>query len=199
VNDARQFSPACERNREPILAVLKEILPRHGTVVEVGCGTGQHAVYFASQLPELTWQPVDRAGTLDSVKTWRDVARLANLAAPLEFDLHDEALPVGEVAAIVSINVLHIAPWEAGQRLFTHAARHLPSGGVVYLYGPYRYADRPLEPSNEEFELWLKARDAGSGIRDFEAVDAVASRYGFRLGGDRAMPANNRSLWWVKD
>lgn len=192
------FSPACARNAEPIRAVLSEVLPSTGTIMELGCGTGQHAVHFARSFPALTWQPVDRPGTLESVRAYRLEADLPNLAEPVEFDLFDDAPPIESAEALVSMNVLHIAPWEAGQRLFMHAERLLPRGGVVYLYGPYRYADRPLEPSNEAFDQSLRSRGCGSGIRDFEAVDEIAQTHGFTLAGDRAMPANNRSLWWVK-
>ncbi|MDH3690180.1 MAG: class I SAM-dependent methyltransferase [Gammaproteobacteria bacterium] len=194
----KSFAPAYDRNKHAILAVLQEILPRNGVVLEVGSGTGQHAMYFAQNLPHITWIPSDRAGEIDSIEAWRAESGLANLRAPLEIDLYDEAWPVESVDAIVCINVVHIAPWTATEKLFITATGVLRSGGLMYLYGPYRYATRPLEPSNEAFDQWLKARDADSGIRDFESLNELAGNASFQLLGDRSMPANNRSLWWRK-
>ncbi|MBA2664270.1 MAG: DUF938 domain-containing protein [Bradymonadaceae bacterium] len=194
----KQYAPACERNQDPILEILREVLPAEGLVLEIGCGTGQHAVYFSAKLPHLDWQPVDRPNTLESARAWVEEARQPNLCEPRAFDLFDPCAPIARAQAIVSINVIHIAALEAAERLFFHAATILDVGGVVYLYGPFRYADRPLEPSNESFDAWLSARDPASGVRDFEAIDAVATSHGFALGGDVAMPANNRSIWWHK-
>lgn len=198
----KAHSKACERNRDPILNVLREVLADAERVLEIGSGTGQHAVYFADNLPHLTWQPSDRPDHLDSVRAWADDAGLDNLAEPIALDLFGEpdepALDEASFEALAAINVIHIAPWEATGRLFGLAERLLGDDDVVYLYGPYRYADRPLEPSNERFDQWLKERDPKSGIRLFEDVRKVANAHGFELGGDRAMPANNRSLWWRK-
>ncbi len=200
--DLRQFSPSCERNQAPILSVLDSILPQTGLVLEVGCGTGQHAVHFAANLPHLIWQPVDRPGQLESARAWRDYAirtqQLQNLLAPLEYDLFDAMPPIEHADAIVCINVIHIAPARATERLFALGQRILPPGGILYLYGPFRYADRPLEPSNEQFDQWLKARDPESGIRDFEFILQTALAHGFSLTADQAMPANNRSLVFQK-
>lgn len=209
LSQAKSYSPACARNRDPILAVLTEIFADARRVVEVGSGSGQHAVYFADHLGHLVWQPSNRAGGLASVKAWVDEAALDNLRQPVVLDLFDDdwsttlerpadgALdgPDGP-DALVAINVIHIAPWAATDHLFRHAAHLLRPGGLVYLYGPFRYADRELEPSNQNFDAWLRRRDPASGIREFEAVDAVAEAHGFELVEDRAMPANNRSIWW---
>ena len=193
----KAHSPACERNKEPILAMLDEIFADRERVLEVGSGTGQHAAFFAANLPHLDWQPADRPGHLDSVRAYVAEADLDNLREPIELDLFDEP-PLADydepIDAIVAINVIHIAPWPATERLFALASQTLSEGGLIYLYGPYRYADRPLEPSNEQFDEWLKARDARSGIRLFEDVCEVARGQGFQLVEDRAMPANNRSL-----
>lgn len=194
----KAFAPACERNKDPILSVLHEILPHRGVVLEIGSGSGQHAVYFARHLPGIQWIPSDRAGELGSVVAWRADGGPANLAPPIALDLYDGQWPLEAADAVVCINTIHIVAWPAVAKLFDGAGRLLSSGGLLYVYGPFRYADRPLEPSNESFDGWLKARDPRSGIRAFEDTDALARRCGFELGGDRAMPANNRSIWWCK-
>jgi len=195
--DEKQFAPACERNSEPILAVLREVLADYRAVIEIGAGTGQHAVHFARAMPWLTWLPTDQPGALGSIRAWSREAKLANLQPAREFDLFGDGQLPDRADALVCINTLHIVAWAGCEALF-RCASGLPAGGLVYLYGPFRYSDRPLEPSNVDFDRWLQARDPQSGIRDFAAVDAVARDHGFLLQGDRAMPANNRSLWWIK-
>ncbi len=194
----KQFSPSCERNQAQILAVLRDVLPKVGTMLEIGSGTGQHAVYFAAHLPKLDWQPTDLPENFASIRAWAAEAALPNLRAPVVLDLLAPASPTIDAQAIVCINTIHIVAWRGVENLFAYAGRTLPEGGLLYAYGPYRYADRPLEPSNESFDQWLKARDPASGVRDFEAVDALARQNGMRLAGDLAMPANNRSIWWIK-
>ncbi|MBI3547062.1 MAG: DUF938 domain-containing protein [Gammaproteobacteria bacterium] len=194
----KQFSPSCERNKESILTVLQEVLPASGVVLEIGSGSGQHAAYFARALPQLEWQPSDVAENLPSIRAWRAEAGLPNLREPLLLDLFAEPWPVTSVQALVCINTVHIVSWPGVEKLFTGAGRLLASGAVMFVYGPYRYSTRPLEPSNEEFDRWLKARDAQSGVRLFEDVNALAHENGLMLAGDRAMPANNRSIWWIK-
>ncbi len=178
--------------------LLKEVLPSSGVVLEIGSGTGQHAAYFAARFPRLIWQPTDLPENLSSLRAWRQEAGLPNLREPLELDLLAKSWPVTCAQAVVCINTIHIVAWEGVENLFLGAGRVLTVGGVMYVYGAYRYATRPLEPSNEEFDRWLKARDPVSGVRDFEAVNALARENGLALAGDRAMPANNRSIWWVK-
>lgn len=195
----KQSSPSCERNKEPILAVLREILSVPGLVLEIGSGSGQHAVHFARGLPHVEWQPTDVADNLPGISAWCDEAGLANLREPLVLDLFSDRWPVAVAQAVVCINTIHIVSWEAVERLFAGAGRLLLPGGVMYVYGPYRYADRPLEPSNEEFDRWLKARDSASGVRLFENVNRLAGQNDLMLAGDRAMPANNRSIWWIKN
>ena len=195
----KQSSPSCERNKEPILTVLREILAVPGLVLEIGSGSGQHAVHFARGLPHVEWQPTDVADNLPGISAWRDEAGLANLREPLALDLFSDRWPVAEAQAVVCINTIHIVSWKAVERLFAGVGRLLKPGGTMYVYGPYRYADRPLEPSNEEFDRWLKARDSASGVRWFEDVNRLAGQNGLMLAGDRAMPANNRSIWWIKN
>lgn len=193
---SRRFSDACERNREPIADVLRSILPETGRVIEVGAGTGQHAVHFARTFPGIAWQPVDRPEWLDSIRAWRTAEGTENLHEPMLFDLFDDHPPSTEADAVVAINVLHIAPEPAIIQLFRHASEMLKPGGIVYVYGPFRYVNRALELFNTDFDRWLRTRDPASGVRDVEQVDAEATRHGFVLDGDVAMPANNRSRWW---
>lgn len=194
----KQHAPSYERNKDAILEVLREVLPRAGTVLEIGSGTGQHAAYFAAQLPHLVWHPTDLSENLPSIRAWREEAAAPNLREPLELDLFARCWPVKRADAVVCINAIHIVAWEGVVNLVGGVGRLLSPGGVFYVYGAYRYADRALEPSNADFDRWLKDRDPRSGIRDFEAVNALATNAGLILSGDRAMPANNRSIWWTK-
>ena len=189
----RPYAIACDRNRDPILAVLRECLPAKGRVLEIGSGTGQHAAYFSSAFPNLDWLPSDLPQHLVGISLWRQEAG-QNCLAPVGLDLLSDALQLPQADAIVCINTLHIVAWQGTHQLFTAAGRMLSPGQAVYLYGPYRYADRPLEPSNEQFDQWLKARDPASGIRNFEDLSRIAQEQGFSLEADVPMPANNRSL-----
>jgi len=194
----KQTAQSCERNKDFILPVLHEVLPRAGTVLEIGSGTGQHAAYFAPRLPQLVWQPSDLAANHASIRAWAAEANAPNLRDPLLLDLCVEPWPLERAEAIVCINTIHIVAWAAVEKLFAGAGRVLPAGGVLYVYGAYRYASRALEPSNEDFDRWLKTRNPASGVRDFDAVDTLARENGLVLSGDRAMPGNNRSIWWTK-
>jgi SAM-dependent methyltransferase len=194
----KPVAPSCERNRNPILAVLREVLPTSGVVLEIGSGTGQHAAWFSAQLPGLVWQPTDLAENLPGIHAWA-VEGGPGLREPLVLDVVDQHWPVDAVDAVVCINAMHIISWSGVKALFAGVDRVLKPGGVLYVYGPYRYRDRPLEPTNEEFDEWLHMRNPESGIRYFEDVDALARGIGLRLAGDRAMPANNRSIWWLRD
>lgn len=197
----KQFSPSCERNKDFILPVLKEVLPGSGTVLEVGSGTGQHAAYFATHLPHLIWQATGLSENFPSIRAWAVEAGPHDVPAPLELDLlaSTDRWPVTSASAMVCINTVHIVAWKGVENLFSGAGRVLSPGGVLVVYGAYRYATRVLEPSNENFDQWLKARDPVSGVRDFEAVNALAQKNGLVLTGDRAMPGNNRSIWWIKE
>lgn len=189
-------SEASIRNSGPIDDVLEEILSPGDVVWEIGSGTGQHAVYFAERFPEVLWQPTDLPVNLDIIAARSLQYRVPNVRDGLPFNLFDDDPPVDHADIVYAANVIHIAPWEATKRLFDQASRVLAPGGTVFLYGPFRYADRELEPSNERFDKWLKERDSRSGIRVFEKVDAIAREAGFELVEDRGMPANNRSIWW---
>ena len=192
----KPHSPACERNREPILAVLREHFAARRQVLEIGSGTGQHAVFFAAAMPWLRWQASDRAEYLPGIRAWLDDARLPNTPAPLELDVL-AAWPALDVDAVFSANTLHIMGWDGVQALFEGVGKLLAdSGDTLIVYGPFNYGGAYTSDSNRQFDAWLKARDPRSGIRDFEAVDALAEAAGLRLLADIEMPANNRCLVW---
>lgn len=194
----KQHAPSCDRNKHYILELLKEVLPRFGAVLEIGSGTGQHAAFFADSLPALEWQPTDLEENIPSIKSWCEDAGSENIRPPEVLDLRSPEWPVSKVDALISINTIHIVSWPLVENLFRGAGKVVTTGGVMYCYGPYRYSDKLLEPSNIEFDRWLKQRDPESGVRQFEEVNQLAEANGFVLQGDRAMPANNRSLWWIK-
>jgi cyclopropane fatty-acyl-phospholipid synthase-like methyltransferase len=188
-------APAVARNRDPILEVLRDVLPAAGTVLEIASGTGEHAVHFAAALPDLAWQPTDPdVQALGSIAAHAAHAGLANLLAPLELDASAPVWPVTQADAIVSINMIHIAPWRATQGLMAGAARLLSAGSPLYLYGPYRRHGRHTAPSNAAFDESLRARDPAWGVRDLDEVVALAAGNGLTLQRAVAMPANNLSV-----
>ncbi len=190
-------APSCARNREPILAVLREHFADRRRVLEIGSGTGQHAVFFAEQLPHLEWQASDRADCLPGMRAWREDAGLANTPEPIVLDVNG-AWPDGRYDAVFSANTLHILAWPEVVRLFAGLPGVTEAGARLAIYGPFNYGGRFTSESNAAFDAWLKERGAHQGIRDFEAVDALARKAGFRLVEDRAMPANNRCLVWQR-
>ena len=188
-------TPAVARNRDPILAVLREVLAAPGTVLEIASGSGEHAVHFASALSHLVWQPTDPdAEARRSIAAHAARAQLPNLLPPLALDAAAAAWPVTQADAIVSINMIHIAPWSAAEGLMAGAARLLPPGSPLYLYGPFREHGRHTAPSNAAFDESLKARDPAWGVRDLDEVVALAGRHGLALQRTVAMPANNLSV-----
>ncbi len=191
----KPHSPACERNREPILGVLREYLAGRRHVLEIGSGTGQHAVHFAAALPGLTWQSSDRAENLPGIRAWLDEAALSNTPAPLELDVND-TWPPGPFDAVFSANTLHIMAWPEVQRLFAQLPAVTTDDAVLVVYGPFNDHGRYSSESNAAFDEWLKARGAHMAIRDADAVDALANAAGFRLLADIAMPASNRCRVW---
>ena len=193
--DPRRSAPATLRNREPILAVLRKVLPATGLVLEVASGTGEHAVHFARALPALRWQPSDpEPEAIRSIAAWASAECLPNLLAPLALDAASEAWPVETADAVVCINMVHISPWEATRGLMRGAARILPAGAPLYLYGPFRRPGRPLEPSNAAFDRSLRLTDPRWGLRELDAVRESAAANG--LAGECVveMPANNLSV-----
>lgn len=192
----RPFSQACENNRAPILAVLARVFATRRRVLEIGSGTGQHAVYFAADLPHLAWQPSDVAENLPGIRRWIAEAGLANVRAPLALDVNDDPWPQSRYDAVFSANTAHIMHWPEVERMLARAAHALRPGGLFLLYGPFNYGGRFTSESNAQFDASLRARDPGMGIRDFESVDAAARAQGLALAEDNAMPANNRLLVW---
>jgi uncharacterized protein DUF938 len=192
---ARRSAAATARNREPILGVLRRVLPPAGLVLEIASGTGEHACFFAGALPALTWQPTDLdEDNRASIAAWRQEAALPNLLPPLALDATADAWPVPRANAIVNINMIHIAPWAACEGLMRGAARTLAVGAPLYLYGPFRRGGRHTAPSNEAFDAGLRARDERWGVRDLDEVAAVAAAAGLALDEVVEMPSNNLSV-----
>jgi SAM-dependent methyltransferase len=195
MNDARRHAPAAERNRDAILAVLKRDLPARGLVLEFASGSGEHAVHFAAALPDLVFQPSDPdAASCASIDAWAASAGLANLRPAIALDATAQHWPIPAADAVLCINMIHIAPWAAAIGLLQGAARILAPGGVLYLYGPYKRDGRHTAPSNDAFDRGLRARDPAWGVRDLEAVAALAAANGFAAPAIEPMPANNLSL-----
>lgn len=192
----KPFSPACERNREPILAVLQRHFAGRHRVLEIGSGTGQHAVHFASAMPSLTWQCSDVAAHLPGIEAWLADAALPNTPPPIELDVAGGPWPPGRFDALFSANTLHIMGWPEVEAFFDGLSTVLEDKATVVVYGPFNYGGDYTSSSNREFDDWLKARDPRSGIRDFESVDALTRAIGLELVEDVAMPANNRCLAW---
>jgi SAM-dependent methyltransferase len=189
---AARNAPAALRNREPILAVLRRVLPAKGIVLEIASGTGEHAVHFAAAMPSLAWQPSDPdADARGSIAAHAAIARLPNLRAPLALDAAAWPWPARSADAVVCINMIHIAPWRAAEGLMRGAGALLPRGGVLALYGPYREAGVATTPSNEAFDRSLRSRDPEWGLRQLGDVAALAEQNGLMFAERVTMPANN--------
>ena len=189
-------APSAERNKGPILDVLARVLPRHGLVLEIASGTGQHVVHFAKALPDLTWQPSDPDAELrESIALRVREEQRANINRPLDLDVTKLPWPLQTADAVVAINLIHVAPWPATTRaLFEGARALLSTEHVLFLYGPYRRFGRHTSESNAQFDLDLRAHNPEWGLRDLEAVSDVAAGAGFVLAETVEMPANNFSL-----
>lgn len=200
--DRRMFSPSAARNSASILGVLKHVLPTHGVVLEIGCGTGEHAVYLAEAMPNLTWIPSDPdPDSRASTASWIRFKGLSNIQPPLDIDVCSAQWGVDSIApfdAIVSINMVHIAPWAATLGLFAGAGRLLRAGGLLALYGPFLHNGVHNAPSNAEFDESLKARNAAWGLRDIAHLERVARASGLRLQDTIEMPANNTALVFLR-
>jgi SAM-dependent methyltransferase len=193
--DARRSAPAALRNREPIAEVLANWLPENGTVLEVASGTGEHAAWFAERFPNLDWQPSDmHPDALASIEAWRAASGASNIKPPIALDASAGAWPIERADAVLNINRAHISPWAASLGLIAGAARILPEGGTLILYGPWFKDDIGTAPSNLAFDADLKARDPQWGLRRVEDFHAAAAARGFELAEWHPMPANNLML-----
>ncbi len=192
----RPYAAACDENRDVILAVLRPRLQQARTLLEIGSGTGQHAVYFAAALPHLSWQPSDQAVHHPGMRLWLDAAGLANLLPPLALDVSRDAWPAGPYDAAFSANTAHIMDATAVTDMFAGIGRVLCRDGLFLLYGPFNRAGRYTSASNARFDAWLKTRDPASGIRDIAWLNELAAAAGLQPAEEIAMPVNNLTLVW---
>jgi cyclopropane fatty-acyl-phospholipid synthase-like methyltransferase len=192
---SKPFSPACARNQAPILEVLRLHFAQRSRVLEVGSGTGQHAVHFAAGLPQLVWQTSDVAANLPGVRQWLAEARLSNTPAPLEFDINGMP-PAATFDAVFSANTLHIMAWREVERFFAMLPGLTTADACLVVYGPFNVGGQFTSDGNAAFDASLRATDPDRGIRDLEAVDGLAGQAGFVRVEDRVMPANNLCLVW---
>ena len=191
----KPFSAACARNQDAILEVLRERFAHSRHVLEIGSGTGQHAVHFAAALPHLVWQTSDVPAHLGGVRQWLDEAALPNTPQPLSFDINGAA-PAGRFDAVFTANTLHIMGWSEVQRFFALLPGVMTDDALLVVYGPFNYRGEFTSASNAAFDASLRAADPRRGIRDAEAVDALARSAGLVMVNDQAMPANNRCITW---
>lgn len=194
----KPFSQACDNNKAPILEVIRDLFSDCDGVLEIGSGTGQHAVYFAEHLRHLVWIPSDRVENLEGIEMWRQESGLDNLRPALVLDVCQGDWPSVAADGVFSANTVHIMHWHEVQALFRGVSSLLPEGGNFVLYGPINYNNRYTSESNARFDAMLKNRDPGSGIRDFEDLNSLATGAGLVLEGDFDMPANNRLICWTR-
>jgi SAM-dependent methyltransferase len=191
----KKYSAACERNSKPILSVLRRYLAECKSVLEIGSGTGQHAVFFAANLPHLTWQTSDLPANHASINAWRQEAQLSNVPAPLTLDVA-RGWPNNTFDCVFSANTCHIMSWNQVVLMFEGIGRTLRAGGVLCIYGPFNYGGEFTSASNAHFDAMLRTQNAHMGIRGFESINQLATEQGLSLADDLAMPANNRLLVW---
>ncbi len=190
----KPYSQSCENNKQAILQIIQTIYIESKTVWEIGSGTGQHACFFAKELPHLTWQPTDRAENIAGIDSWVEDANLENLSHCLAIDVVNEKWPCQKMEALFTANTLHIMHWNEVECFFAGLAKYLVNDAFICIYGPFNYSGEHTSPSNRQFDHWLKQRDPMSGIRDFEAIEKLANKSNLILKNDFAMPANNRIL-----
>ena len=195
MSDHRQYAPATLRNRDIILDVLRGVLPAKGEILEIASGTGEHVVHFAKSLPRVVFQPSDPdLDALQSVAAWIKATRVTNVRAPIVLNVSQSPWPIASADGIICINMVHISPWDATFGLFRGAAAILPPGAPFYLYGPYKREGVETAPSNQAFDRSLRHRNPAWGLRDLEAVAAIAQSVGFSSPVITEMPANNLSV-----
>lgn len=194
----KPYAESCEQNREPILTVIQPLFAESRAVLEIGSGTGQHAVYFGARMPHLIWYASDREENHADINLWREEAALANVRPPMLLDVMQQNWPEVDVDAVFSANTAHIMHWDEVEAFFAGVGRLLPTNGVFALYGPFNYERRYTSESNARFDAWLKAQDPLSGIRDVGGLNRLGSCAGMVLRHDFEMPMNNRLLCWEK-
>lgn len=198
MNEDLPFSQASENNKLAILGVLESKLKDKNSVLEIGGGTGQHAVFFGEKLPHLDWQSTDVSENISSLNLRISQAKLKNVTTAFAVNADDSQWDVGKFDVIFTANSLHIMPMSSVEKLFKKIGKHLNKDGLFLAYGPFKYSEEFTTPSNAEFDLWLKDRNSLSGIRDFERVNELASNAGLTLVEDNSMPANNQLILWMK-
>lgn len=192
-------APACERNREPILAILKKTIHKqHTSLLEIGSGTGQHAVYFAPSFPNLTWLTSDVKANHPNITMWLNDANINNIKGPAQFEIGKDEFPKGQFDIVFSANSLHIMSWQHVVKLITMLGEHMEKDAYVLFYGPFNYNEQYTSDSNATFDNWLKEQSPDSAIRGFEDIDFHMKKAGFSLVQDYEMPANNRTLVFRK-
>jgi cyclopropane fatty-acyl-phospholipid synthase-like methyltransferase len=195
---SKPFAPACERNQQPIAEILKPVFQSVNQVLEIGSGTGQHAVYFAGEMPWLQWQPSDVEENIAGIQAWVNDAALPNLSSPLVLDVNDDHWPENRFDALFTANSLHIMSWNSVRNFMQNAAQRLDLNGYLATYGPFNYGGNYTSASNAQFDQWLKQQSQQSAIRNFEDMAELAAQHALELYQDYAMPANNRLLLWKK-
>jgi len=197
--DQKRYSPACERNKDAILEVLQDVMPASGTILEIACGPGQHAVHFAAGFPDVQWQPSDIDPTsIASTLAWRAETGVPNLLDPVILDATATEWPLERADGIICCNMIHISPWEVTLGLLDGAARILPENGILYTYGPYKVGGKHTAPSNEAFDQSLRSQNPSWGVRNLDDVALEARRRGLHLIKTIKMPANNFSVIYKK-
>ena len=195
----KPFADSSEQNKMPILTVLEQYFHDAESVLEIGSGTGQHAVFFAEQFSHLTWVASDQAEYHDGITMWLNDISLTNVQGPLLLDVNQQQWPVETTDAVFSANTVHIMGWPSVENMFAGIGRILNKDGIFCLYGPFNYNGQFSSESNANFDVWLKQRDPVSGVRDFEALQKLADKAGMEFVHDHEMPANNRILVWKKN
>ena len=198
----KPFSESCEQNKAAILKTIKPILSSHNSVLEIGSGTGQHALYFSQHMPHLQWYTSDRFEALNGIQMWLDEFQseggLNNVHSPVSLDVTQSQWPDMNVDAVFTANTLHIMSWYEVQMFYERVPEILNADGLLLAYGPFNYHGQYTSDSNQRFDGWLKARDPDSGIKDFSELNDLALKNGLKILADHEMPANNRILLWQK-
>ena len=194
----KPYAEACDRNQGPILSVIQPLLADARKVLEIGSGTGQHAVFFAARFPHLTWYCSDLLNNLAGIRAWLDDANLENTPEPLHLDVSNPGWPGREYDVVFSANTTHIMSWDGVKAMISGASQSLVTGGKLLIYGPFNYGGDYTSPSNAQFDTMLRQRDPKSGLRNIEDIDALAREANLQFVKDIEMPANNRILYWRK-